>query len=308
MVQTYPPLCGFLAAGGTVFSAAGRTSDDTRPGPAPNSSAVVTPSGATASIVDILSYSAWPTSEELINLAFDATSRDEFRTSVMNTLMACTGSDIAVFGEFDRPLTASNVANIDPAHAEAARATVLMSQVELRRANRCMMSRGAMVDTLVYSPKERERLPNVVRHQVQQGVTSSLVMSWRDHSGAPVVVNLCRSGGHYTEEQDAMACALVKTLAVADASLPSVPVEAAPAPAALTDRQREILGQVVRGKTNPEIARACGISVFTVRNHLVKLFGRYRVSTRTELALAFLARHPHTLTLEGPIQDAAGQH
>jgi DNA-binding CsgD family transcriptional regulator len=86
------------------------------------------------------------------------------------------------------------------------------------------------------------------------------------------------------EAQERHARQLVKSLAVSDAWLQHGSRFQAPDLPGLTDRQREILGYVGLGYTNPEIARACGISKFTVRNQLVRLFERFGVATRTELA------------------------
>lgn len=232
----------------------------------------------------------WPTAIELTHWAFDAASQVEFRREVMHRLMQCTGSDMALFADAATPLRASHLVHMDPSEAEAARRVVLAHPLELHRANQRLLERGAMVDTNLYSAKEWERLPHIAGHQAAMGVTSNIVMWWQPRRGAPIVVNLCRTHGRYSDEQERAACAIVKALAVADgwceaaapASLETLPP--------LTERQREILDYVCRGMTNPEIARACHLSPFTVRNHLVKLFDRYQVATRTELALLVSAR------------------
>lgn len=48
----------------------------------------------------------------------------------------------------------------------------------------------------------------------------------------------------------------------------------------LTDREREILGQIARHRTNPEIARSLGLSPKTVRNHVSNIFTKLRVADR----------------------------
>ena len=55
-----------------------------------------------------------------------------------------------------------------------------------------------------------------------------------------------------------------------------------------TRREREILGWVARGKTNPEIARVLWISPATVRKHLANVYDKLGVHTRTAAAARFL--------------------
>jgi DNA-binding NarL/FixJ family response regulator len=51
-----------------------------------------------------------------------------------------------------------------------------------------------------------------------------------------------------------------------------------------TPRQREIIALVADGKTNEEIASALSIHVKTVEGQLRRVFDRYDVANRTELA------------------------
>ena len=62
--------------------------------------------------------------------------------------------------------------------------------------------------------------------------------------------------------------------------------EVVPTAARLTSRQTEILTSLIDGHSNKEIARALGLSHFTVRNHVTGLFRRFGVSRRSELANA----------------------
>jgi two-component system nitrate/nitrite response regulator NarL len=53
----------------------------------------------------------------------------------------------------------------------------------------------------------------------------------------------------------------------------------------LTRREMEIIGVVVEGATNKDIAATFGVSEQTVKNHLSNIFDKLGVSTRLELAL-----------------------
>jgi DNA-binding NarL/FixJ family response regulator len=58
-----------------------------------------------------------------------------------------------------------------------------------------------------------------------------------------------------------------------------------PAEIELTPREREVLGLVVDGLANKQIARRMGISEKTVKGHLTNLFQRIGVADRTQAAL-----------------------
>jgi DNA-binding NarL/FixJ family response regulator len=53
----------------------------------------------------------------------------------------------------------------------------------------------------------------------------------------------------------------------------------------LTKRELEIVGGVVRGRSNDQIAAELGLARKTVEAHLTRLFARFQIATRTELAL-----------------------
>jgi DNA-binding NarL/FixJ family response regulator len=58
----------------------------------------------------------------------------------------------------------------------------------------------------------------------------------------------------------------------------------------LTEREREVLEALVRGRSNKEIASSLFISEQTVKSHLKTLFAKLNVSDRTEAAVAAI-RH-----------------
>ena len=53
----------------------------------------------------------------------------------------------------------------------------------------------------------------------------------------------------------------------------------------LTERELEVLRELVMGRTNEQIGKNLGISVETVRNHVANMFNKTGFSTRTELAV-----------------------
>jgi DNA-binding NarL/FixJ family response regulator len=57
-------------------------------------------------------------------------------------------------------------------------------------------------------------------------------------------------------------------------------------PEQLTERQQEVLAELVRGRSNKEIARTLGMAEPTVKGHLVTIFRVLRVRNRAEAVLA----------------------
>jgi DNA-binding NarL/FixJ family response regulator len=78
----------------------------------------------------------------------------------------------------------------------------------------------------------------------------------------------------------------VVAVAAEETRFPDVTLQALrDAPRRPSAREVEALLLLARGSTNDEIAACLGISIKTVESHLRRLFGRYGVLSRTELAL-----------------------
>ena len=69
--------------------------------------------------------------------------------------------------------------------------------------------------------------------------------------------------------------------------LPGAQLMARTRPLSVSDREREILHRLARGSSNSEIAQALGISVFTVKNHLKRIFRKIGVTNRTQAAARY---------------------
>lgn len=232
-----------------------------------------------------------PTSDELIGLAFEAKSRGEFRSEVLRRCLADMGADFAIFSGVATPPEPEEVLHLDMDVARVSRLTYFERSPLLARAFGQLRECGVMIDTEVYRPEERERLPYVERHQRAYGVTSSMVVSWVSRSQEAIVLMLARTGRPFAREHAESAGRLLRALAVSDASFDTVPSKRGSSCfEGLTRRQREIVDYLCLGYSNAEIATACGISPLTVRNQLAKLFERHDVATRTELAVLFTRR------------------
>lgn len=63
--------------------------------------------------------------------------------------------------------------------------------------------------------------------------------------------------------------------------------------AALTEREHEVLEMVAAGAGDKEVADRLGVARSTVKNCLLGIYGKWRVSSRTEAAVKFVrAAHP----------------
>ena len=63
----------------------------------------------------------------------------------------------------------------------------------------------------------------------------------------------------------------------------------------LTGRERDLIAQILAGRSNRAIADRLGIRPQTVRNQLTVLFRKLRVSSRLELAVRVSASEPSDL-------------
>lgn len=73
--------------------------------------------------------------------------------------------------------------------------------------------------------------------------------------------------------------------------------------APLTEREHEIIAGVIDGRSNDELSASLGVSRKTVEAYLSRLFTRFDVLTRTELAI----RAERELWLDLPVERRRGQ-
>jgi len=117
---------------------------------------------------------------------------------------------------------------------------------------------------------ERDR----VQEALDAGADGYLVKSVDAESLAHAVRSVARGQGVFSPE-------VTRVLA----STPSAPDRAL---ATLTAREAEIAELVAEGRTNAEIAKRLGLSVFTVKNHVSNVLTKLHAQTRTEVAATVL--------------------
>jgi DNA-binding CsgD family transcriptional regulator len=95
--------------------------------------------------------------------------------------------------------------------------------------------------------------------------------------------DLALTAGRHLSLDEAMADGA--QFAAEAASLPVPEVESVVAAAhGLTEREREVLGLLVEGRSNPEIARCLSISPKTASNHVTNILAKLGVESRTAAA------------------------
>ena len=73
--------------------------------------------------------------------------------------------------------------------------------------------------------------------------------------------------------------------------------------ASLTPREREVLGHLLRGATNKDIAADLGRSLKTVELHVSRVLKKLGLPTRIQLLAAMLSTEPHSQTLLRKVSD-----
>ncbi|MEV6928005.1 helix-turn-helix transcriptional regulator [Dactylosporangium sp. NPDC051485] len=75
---------------------------------------------------------------------------------------------------------------------------------------------------------------------------------------------------------------------------------------ALTGRERQVTELVLQGRSNAQIARALGIGVHTVGDHLKAVMSKLAVSSRTDLVAELFGRHYLPARLSGSLPSPYG--
>jgi DNA-binding NarL/FixJ family response regulator len=111
----------------------------------------------------------------------------------------------------------------------------------------------------------------------------------KDASAAELLdaIRVIHAGG--SPLQPSVAAKLVAHLSqpesVSPPTRPSVPDAGMPGGDELTEREREILGQIARGASNREIGEALFITEGTVKNHVSNILSKLALRDRTQAAL-----------------------
>jgi two-component system, NarL family, response regulator LiaR len=137
-----------------------------------------------------------------------------------------------------------------------------------------LLRRDAAVHVLVLTTFYEEQL---VREAMRAGAVSYLLKNVE----ADELIDAIRAA---QKGQSILSPEAKEVLVNGQANIPPEP------PVDLTEREREVLAQVVAGLRNQEIARKLVITEATVKYHIGRLFAKLGVSTRTELVRVAIKR------------------
>lgn len=152
---------------------------------------------------------------------------------------------------------------------------------------------GVIRDVDVLSVRARERLTFYDEYMRPLGASSTVLFLVQSGPSITQILSLTRTraSSFRSAELEALRL-LLPSVSVAARVFPGVARAAGPANATrspLTVREAEIVGYLVRGLQNAEIAACVGTSKNTVRNQIRHLFRKLDVSTRAELVAVVLA-------------------
>jgi DNA-binding CsgD family transcriptional regulator len=227
--------------------------------------------------------SQWPTTDAIVSMSYEAVDRGAFRQQALRWLMEATGSEFGLFSDMNAPVEHSDLINISVSSAERSRQAALAPSPLLDRMFERLTGQGAAIDTELYSAREFDRLP-MTHVQREYGVKSNLAVMLPSMRGGPRMLCLSRTSSKHRNQDLKRMLGLLRALAVADSAVAMTPAVSSPH-TLLTKRQLHIASLTAEGWSNPQIARMCGLSANTVRNHLAQIFKTLEVATRTELAV-----------------------
>jgi DNA-binding NarL/FixJ family response regulator len=160
-------------------------------------------------------------------------------------------------------------------------------------------------------PYARFSLPTVIHHRIHKG-RDLHYLAWLGASASAkhLLLSFKRLSTTFTARETALLHAIHHAL------MPELADERALSLQFLSPRKREVLGELLTGKSEKEIGMQLSISPHTVHVHVKALYKRYGVSSRAELmsrSLAVRATHltgvEHELNskCEGPASIASRQ-
>lgn len=235
--------------------------------------------------------------EDIAELAFESPSRDCFRASLLPLLLRRVGADIAILTELEQSPEAQSVLGLSVDVVEDGRREYQRQPEELNALREALRTRSVVSAHSVFESRQLTHGNIFQCFRADVRVTSFVIAALALPDGThPRHLVFARAGGrHFDAHDEQRLTRVVRTVALADSSLCPAPGHAHVAtlgkalPHVLSSRQRELCFYLVHGYTNAEIAKACGLSANTVRNHLVRLFERFDVSNRTELVARLLS-------------------
>lgn len=226
--------------------------------------------------------SCWLSPREIATMAFAASDPQRFRERMRDELLHRAPWRLALCSELSRTLEPADVATLARVPADA-----VQRALDWLNAGASAWSKHERLPAVAVGPP---RIPGADPSNAQ------LVLLWGTRAGSLVALMLGTVGSPVPDEVAEAALSTVCTIALADASTGNAAPRSTSVALEITARQRQILEFVGKGLTNAEVARLCGVSKFTIRNQLSRMFAQFDVTNRTELTQLFWENRDSTTT------------
>jgi DNA-binding NarL/FixJ family response regulator len=145
-------------------------------------------------------------------------------------------------------------------------------------------------DVLIYCHRRsNSEACSTLREQAAR-FPAAVVILVVERAGTSDVRRALEAGAHAVVTQAAIPTALIPSIDAALAGQVAIPARARDAghPLVLTPREKQILGLVVMGLTNAEIAGKLFLAESTIKSHLSSAFSKLGVSSRSEASSVIL--------------------
>jgi DNA-binding CsgD family transcriptional regulator len=230
----------------------------------------------------LLSRIDYESALRLVGDAGSGAAYDETVSTLLTRLPRLIGSELTTFSYCDlaegRRTVVSNPARaLAPAEIDCFNR--FFENHPLVRYHRTHPGGGTWRISDSLSGESFRRTPLFNEYYRRVGIDHAVAMPVANAEGLLVSFVLNRSGRDFTDRDRGLLDLLRSPVATLLRSRRAM--AARPALHALTDREREVLEWVARGKTNADIGAILGISTRTVQKHLENVFAKLAVETRT---------------------------
>jgi Bacterial regulatory proteins, luxR family len=221
-------------------------------------------------------------------LASEVKSRSEFRQEVLLRLGEAIGCEAGLYHDAGAtvPLDPRSVLGMDPAIVQYIQQGWQRYTSGLMPMLETLATRRVVVDATLMGADGLERsdfYQEIMRPNGWRATVYAHVQLRADHPPAIIALPRCRIDRKSDGETLQSLTRLLPTLSLADAAL----ARTSETTIFLLSEERDLAQYVSNGYSNSEIAAALNQSVFTIRNKLTRIFEKYALGSRSELAHRF---------------------
>jgi DNA-binding CsgD family transcriptional regulator len=243
---------------------------------------------------------------ELAERAQGARDLSDLRRGILDRLQMLVGCETAFWGEYHGTKVTPEASVWFAPHNSGRRALERFAAARARydapQGLRALQKCGVAVDTEIFTPEERDRLPLYAEVLRRAGIRTYLACGIAFRGGALSFMTLGRHAGsaRYSDREQTLLRQIRGSVGLVEAAfrfaMDPCMADRLRAAYQLTGRESQVADMVVRGLQNKEIAALLGTSPETVRKQTIRIYEKARVSGRMQL----LVRVGATFRPEGP--------